>query len=613
MATWESRVLCNETYVSGGAENYSNVTITFQIRRVDYNMIGNNNYGNAYYSISCNGQSSGNKYLNFDWGWTAPGTWWTVGSHSFKVPHNSDGSKSISFSGYFYTAISPSSFSASGSKTLTKIPRYPNITSFKVDSTTQTSAIVSWKADSTCDALQYSFNKGAWVATSGATFTINDLSPGTKYELKIKVRRKDSQLWKESGSLTFETVPIVSISTTPISFNIGGTLTLSFLNHENNSSFLRLYQKDKSNEWMLITEVSDIQAESYTWDLSEFANNMYANTPNSNQSEVRIDCGTEIGKKEYLNSYLGIANVVNSNPVLSDFSFSNTDTKTNEMFKTSNDFITYFGNLKVDIQTKAVPKNASKISYYNIGVSNGDLLTIKKIDESTNDISVQFDTFTTSGTYRVAVEAVDTRGNISESVTKEFNVYNYHTPTASITLERINRFEKETSLTITAFISRVTKENNNKNNIIDVKYRFREAGGSWSEYESISTESKIENNDIKIIYSNSIFKILESNKSYDFEFVIQDKIQSVPFTGISVGQGIPIASILDNGKVLINEVPSDKNINNKNSLIVGSDITIKDADGVQRGIFAELKRLIILSINEPEDQMDGGLWIEENE
>ena len=264
-------------------------------------------------------------------------------------------------------------------------------------------------------------------------------------------------------------------------------------------------------------------------------------------------------------------------------------------------------------QTKAVPKNASKISYYNIGVSNGDLLTIKKIDESTNDISVQFDTFTTSGTYRVAVEAVDTRGNISESVTKEFNVYNYHTPTASITLERINRFEKETSLTITAFISRVTKANNNKNNIIDVKYRFREAGGSWSEYESISTESKIENNDIKIIYSNSIFKILESNKSYDFEFVIQDKIQSVPFTGISVGQGIPIASILDNGKVLINEVPSDKNINNKNSLIVGSDITIKDADGVQRDIFAELKKLIILSINEPEDQMDGGLWIEENE
>lgn len=606
MATWESRVLCNETYVSGGADNYSNVTITFQIRRLDYNMIGNNNYGNAYYSISCNGQSSGNKYLSFDWGWTAPGTWWTVGSHSFKVPHNSDGSKSISFSGYFYTAISPSSFNASGSKTLTKIPRYPNITSFKVDSTTQTNAIVSWKADSTCDALQYSLNKGVWVATSGATFTINDLSPGTKYELKIKVRRKDSQLWKESGSLTFETVPIVSISTTPISFNIGGTLTLSFLNHENNSSFLRLYQKDKSNEWMLITEVLDIQAESYTWDLSEFANNMYTNTPNSNQSEVRIDCGTEIGKKEYLNSYLGIANVVNSNPVLSDFSFSNTDTKTNEMFKTSNDFITYFGNLKVDIQ-KAVPKNASKISYYNIGVSNGDLLTIKKIDESTNDISVQFDTFTTSGTYRVAVEAVDTRGNISESVTKEFNVYNYHTPTASITMERINKFEKETSLTITGFLSRVSKNEINQNDLLSLKYRYKENNGDWTEYAEITPTKSNSGNDIKVSYNNSVFITLKTNSSYNFEFILEDKIQPISFN-VSVGQGIPVLTILDDRKVLIAEAPTEENLAKPNNLIVGSDILARDTDGAQKEIFKEIRRLFIPSETEPENQTIGGFW-----
>lgn len=31
MANWESRLTCSETYVSGGQENYSNVTITMQI------------------------------------------------------------------------------------------------------------------------------------------------------------------------------------------------------------------------------------------------------------------------------------------------------------------------------------------------------------------------------------------------------------------------------------------------------------------------------------------------------------------------------------------------------------------------------------------------------
>ena len=67
MATWESRIVCNETYVSGGAENYSNVTLTFQIRRLDSSMNGYNGYGTAYWSISCDGQSSGNKYFSFNW------------------------------------------------------------------------------------------------------------------------------------------------------------------------------------------------------------------------------------------------------------------------------------------------------------------------------------------------------------------------------------------------------------------------------------------------------------------------------------------------------------------------------------------------------------------
>ena len=127
MATWESRITCNETYVSGGSENYSNVTLTFQIRRLDYNMVGYSNSGSAWWSIDCDGQSSGYQYFTFNWGSTAPGVWWTVGSYSFKIPHNSDGSKTISYSAYYATTISPSSFSASGSSALTKIGRYVNI------------------------------------------------------------------------------------------------------------------------------------------------------------------------------------------------------------------------------------------------------------------------------------------------------------------------------------------------------------------------------------------------------------------------------------------------------------------------------------------------------
>lgn len=605
MATWESRITCNETYVSGGSENYSNVTLTFQIRRLDYNMVGHSNSGSAWWSIDCDGQSSGYQYFTFNWGSTAPGVWWTVGSYSFKIPHNSDGSKTISYSAYYATTISPSAFSASGSSVLTKIGRYAALTEFKVASTTQTSALINWNANALCDSVSYSLNNGSWISTSGLSFSINNLSPGVSYTVKIQVRRQDSQLSTTSNTISFTTLPIATISSTPIACNIGQNIDLSFTNYAYNASFLRLYQKNTEDEWVLLQEVTDIQSNTYSWDISGLSSTMYANTPNSNTSEIKIICGTTLNSKVYSNEYLGVANVINSNPTMSSFVFKNTDQTSANMLGNTTSMITYFGNLRVTIDNKAIAKNAASILYYNISVSNGSNVNLQKVDESTSEVYADFGNYQTAGSYTIRVEAVDSRGNISNLVTKNFVVYKYHNPTLIATITRVNNFEKETGIALIGYISRVYTTAN-KNSIVSLRYRYRESGGSWSGYSSISASSSTVDDDLKITFTNDLFLTLDIAKSYDFEFEIKDKIQPVTIKQ-SVGQGIPIMCVSDAFTVLINEAPTPENLQNVNNLLVGSDI-IARYNNKQYAVMDSIYKKIMFSEIEPENMMDDSIW-----
>lgn len=610
MANWESRLICSETYVSGGQENYSNVTITMQIRRTDYAMIGHSS--SAYWYINCNGTASGNHSLTFNWNNTPAGTWWTVGSYSFKIPHNSDGSKTISCTGGFYTNISPASFSASGSFTLTKIGRYANITAYTLSDITQTSVRITWNADAACDSVAYMIEGKQWVYLTGLSFDVSGLDPGKNYKIKISVKRKDSQLWKDSVYKSFTTKPITSISNSSISCNIGEKLSLSFADYAYNKSFLRLYQKNPTDEWTLIDEREDIQQETYEWDLTNFKTTMFDNTPNSNESQIKIICGTTINSKEYTNEYLGKAFVTNSNPVLSTFTFANTDSKSVSMLGNTTTMITYYGNLRVSLtqEQKATPKNSSTISYYNVSVTDPDKTTIlKKIEESSSTLFLDFGAFSQSGTVKINIEAVDSRGNISNLISKSFQVYLYHNPSIDLNLSRVNNFEKETSLVINGYISRVYASSN-RNSLQSLKYRYRIQNGSWTSYATISPSSSVSGNDFKILYSNALFITLDNQKSYDFEFVITDKMQSITYV-TSVGQGSPLMTVSDNGTVLIGEIPNQDNLSSNCKLIVASDVIVTDSESNQRKVLETISEKITFTESEeiePENLIDNSIW-----
>ena len=79
-----------------------------------------------------------------------------------------------------------------------QLPRYANFTRHYVSGTTLNTLSVHWEVDANCDVYQYSLNGGAWTDCSWPNYTISGLSPGTKYNIRTRVRRTDSQLYTTS-------------------------------------------------------------------------------------------------------------------------------------------------------------------------------------------------------------------------------------------------------------------------------------------------------------------------------------------------------------------------------------------------------------------------------
>lgn len=171
--------LLSETSVNV-AKNTSVVTIAFEFRRTDYSYWGYNGYGTAYWYINCAGQSTGNRYFSFDWN-IPQNQWKEVGRASFTIPHNADGSKSISFSGfvYFGDGVAPGSLSGSGSAKLTMIPRATMPTVSPTSQVMGESIVINLPRASSgfTHKLTYKFGTASGVISSSATTSATFLVP----------------------------------------------------------------------------------------------------------------------------------------------------------------------------------------------------------------------------------------------------------------------------------------------------------------------------------------------------------------------------------------------------------------------------------------------------
>ena len=129
------------------------------------------------------------------------------------ITHGNDGKKSFKIkieAGIYQWAIN---CSGEGTFTLNNIPRNLDSISISERGHGYNYIQVNWSCSPARDYTQYSLNGGAWtdagdtVASDGKSgwFNIPNLKESTKYTVKVRLRRKDSQLWSESNTLTITT------------------------------------------------------------------------------------------------------------------------------------------------------------------------------------------------------------------------------------------------------------------------------------------------------------------------------------------------------------------------------------------------------------------------
>lgn len=163
------------------------------------------------------------------------------------VGHNSDGSKTIDFS-FEVTDNSGQSYTcghafASGSMALTKIPRYAEINSVSVRSTTLTSATIQYSVSKSA-SIYCSVDGGSWgnprvTNTTSGTFTVTGLSPNARHSFRILARATDSGLDRVSSyfyGTTLDYARVTSASDT----EYGNPVNLTFSNLANGTVKLQV-------------------------------------------------------------------------------------------------------------------------------------------------------------------------------------------------------------------------------------------------------------------------------------------------------------------------------------------------------------------------------------
>lgn len=484
----------------------------------------------------------------------------TLKSGTLSVAHNADGSKSISYSfsvsdtsGQSYTC---GNASASGTMALTTIPRYTSITTFDITSITETSVVVKWATSDKRTSTYYSFDNGAnWAgsATYGeslasdgksGTFNILNLKANTTYNLKIKVKRTDTDLWTESSQKSFTTYNYPYCRSAP-NFTIGNTVKIDFYNPLSRNIQWQILGVDNS-----VIAGNSTTGTSYTG-ISGDASvaNLYKSIPNAKSGtyKVKVTYGSNTATKT------GGTYSIRGNEIPTIGSFAYIDNNANIVAITGNNqhIVQKYSNLVAQVGAATANKNAGGISNY-IVECNG----VSKSGTSAGNYSIG--AIDSSNNVDLKLTVTDTRGL---SATKKIKVamLAHNLPTAVVTLERVNNYEDETHLTVDGSISSV-----NGKNAMTIKYRYKLSGGSYGNFITIADKAK---------QTLSLSK----DKAYIFNIVVTDTFGASLNAEYTLGKGVfPLFIDTEKNSVGVNCFPNNSNSLEIDGLISASSIKSKN-------------------------------------
>ena len=435
------------------ANNTSTLSITLVLKRPS------SISSSATKSASCT--INGTKYT---WSGTIGGSGdKTLISKTQVVTHNTDGSKTINIAASIalditWGGVSLGTISGSGTMTLTKIARYATV-SQTLSSRTETTATIKWTSDSIVDYIWYSTNNGSsWTGINvadgtGGTYTISGLAANTTYQIKTRVRRKDSQLTTDSSALSVTTYAYPYANSMP-NITIGNRFTIGIYNPLGRSVTVNILGADNSQISNDTTTGTSITGYNGT----TVVNNFYASIPNAKSGtyKVKVTYGSQISTKT------GGTYTVNQNackPSIGSVAYQDTNAAA----------IALTGN------NKDIVRNQSTVRYTASGLAAQKSATVRscsvKVNGNTYNLTLSGSSATGGNAVidsGMPVEAVftvtDSRGiTATKSVT--VNMLDWSTPSAIITLQRQDNYYDATEITVDADYASI-----NGNNQITISY-----------------------------------------------------------------------------------------------------------------------------------------------
>lgn len=512
---------------NSASTNKTNITVQLQVRTTKsaYNTYGPNQ------TTTIQGTAlSAKKISKFK-----VNSWVTFGERTFDVAHESNGTKTITLSGSFTTTATTSSYgqyalksgSISVSVELPTIPRYAAITAFSLSRTINT-ITMSYSVDSTIDSTQYSLNNGSWTAyPSGGIIT--GLSPATTYNVKIRVKRTDSQLWTTTDNKSITTYDYAKITEAP-NINIGNSATVKYTNPGGYTTVVGIYNTAGS---VAIAEYRSTSGGTYTFSFTTTEiNNMYAQTPKANQVTLRYYLRTTCNGSNYYDYVDRTFSVVNSDPIFSNFTYQDINSKTLALTGDSSKIIKKYSNLKVTISAanKMVAKNSATPVNYNVIAGSS---SVSVAYSSTADVT---GTINNVNSNDVTVYAVDSRGNQTPK-SKSFSVVDYtECSIKTLRIDRVDGVGENIQLTMTGTYS-TTNFGTTTNNIKTAQLRMKaKTASSYGDWVSILNRLSISGGKItadNITISDVTFAL---GTEYDVQIRIADELaEDIETASISDG------------------------------------------------------------------------------